>query len=63
METTKLEVMEQLKKSVRPEFLNHIDDIILFTPLMQDEIAEIVRVQLKGLEKNTGEEQHQDWLY
>jgi ATP-dependent Clp protease ATP-binding subunit ClpB len=51
METTKLEVMEQLKKSVRPEFLNRIDDIILFTPLMQDEIAEIVRVQLKGLEK------------
>ena len=51
METTKLEVMELLKKSVRPEFLNRIDDIILFTPLMQDEIAEIVRVQLKQLEK------------
>jgi ATP-dependent Clp protease ATP-binding subunit ClpB len=51
METTKIEVMDQLKKSVRPEFLNRIDDIILFTPLMRDEITEIVRVQLKGLEK------------
>ncbi|MEO5675051.1 MAG: ATP-dependent chaperone ClpB [Chitinophagales bacterium] len=51
METTKLEVMELLKKSVRPEFLNRIDDIILFTPLMHDEIAKIVRVQLKDLEK------------
>ncbi|MBA3649194.1 MAG: ATP-dependent chaperone ClpB [Chitinophagales bacterium] len=50
METTKLEVMEQLKRSVRPEFLNRIDDIILFTPLMEDEIGEIVRVQLKHLE-------------
>jgi ATP-dependent Clp protease ATP-binding subunit ClpB len=51
METTKLEVMEQLKKSVRPEFLNRIDDIILFAPLMRSEIKEIVRLQLKGLEK------------
>ncbi|MBP9883160.1 MAG: AAA family ATPase, partial [Chitinophagales bacterium] len=45
METTKLEVMEQLKKSVRPEFLNRIDDIILFAPLMRSEIKEIVRLQ------------------
>jgi len=51
IETTKIEVMENLKKSVRPEFLNRIDDIILFAPLMQDEIAEIVRMQLNGLEK------------
>ena len=51
METTKLEVMEQLKKSVRPEFLNRIDDIILFTPLMENEIEEIVRLQLKQLER------------
>ena len=51
METTKLEVMEQLKKSVRPEFLNRIDDIILFAPLMRSEIKEIVRLQLKGLER------------
>jgi ATP-dependent Clp protease ATP-binding subunit ClpB len=51
METTKIEVMDQLKKSVRPEFLNRIDDIILFAPLMENEIEEIVRVQLKSLEK------------
>ncbi len=51
METTKLEVMEQLKRSVRPEFLNRIDDIILFTPLMRNEITEIVRLQLTALEK------------
>ncbi|MBX7107712.1 MAG: ATP-dependent chaperone ClpB [Chitinophagales bacterium] len=51
METTKIEVMNLLKKSVRPEFLNRIDDIILFTPLMRDEITEIVRLQLAALEK------------
>ena len=51
METTKIEVMDQLKKSVRPEFLNRIDDIILFAPLMENEIEQIVRVQLKQLEK------------
>ncbi|MGB3074282.1 MAG: AAA family ATPase, partial [Chitinophagales bacterium] len=51
METTKIEVMDLLKKSVRPEFLNRIDDIILFMPLMRDEIKEIVRLQLKALEK------------
>ncbi len=51
METTKIEVMSLLKKSVRPEFLNRIDDIILFTPLMRDEITEIVRLQLTALEK------------
>lgn len=50
METTKIEVMELLKKSVRPEFLNRIDDIILFTPLMRHEIKEIVRIQLHALE-------------
>jgi ATP-dependent Clp protease ATP-binding subunit ClpB len=50
METTKVEVMDQLKKAVRPEFLNRIDDIILFTPLMEDEITAIVRVQLNHLE-------------
>ena len=36
---------------MRPEFLNRIDDIILFAPLMENEIEQIVRVQLKALEK------------
>ncbi|MBA2421990.1 MAG: ATP-dependent chaperone ClpB [Chitinophagales bacterium] len=51
METTKLEVMELLKKTIRPEFLNRIDDIILFSPLMRDEILEIVKIQLEQLKK------------
>ncbi|MBA2407055.1 MAG: ATP-dependent chaperone ClpB, partial [Chitinophagales bacterium] len=51
METTKLEVMELLKKTIRPEFLNRIDDIILFSPLMRDEILDIVKIQLEQLKK------------
>ena len=51
METTRLEVMEMLKKTVRPEFLNRIDDIILFTPLMREEIEGIVKLQLDQLKK------------
>ncbi|MCS6991011.1 MAG: ATP-dependent chaperone ClpB [Chitinophagales bacterium] len=49
MERTRIEVMEQLKQMVRPEFLNRIDDIILFSPLMPAEIRQIVRLQLKHL--------------
>ena len=49
METTKLEVMEVLRKSLRPEFLNRIDEVIMFTPLMQSEIKGVVKIQLEGL--------------
>ncbi|EDM43244.1 putative heat shock ClpB protein [unidentified eubacterium SCB49] len=51
METAKVEVLGLLKQTVRPEFLNRIDDIILFTPLSKDDISEIVGLQLKGLTK------------
>ncbi len=50
-ETTKVEVLGLLKQTVRPEFLNRIDEIIMFTPLNQTEIHQIVEIQLKGLAK------------
>jgi ATP-dependent Clp protease ATP-binding subunit ClpB len=51
MESAKIEVLGLLKQTVRPEFLNRIDDIIMFTPLSKDDIKQIVRLQLKGLTK------------
>ena len=51
MEAAKVEVLGLLKQSVRPEFLNRIDDIIMFTPLSKENIFEIVGLQLKGLTK------------
>ena len=48
-ERAKLEVLSLLKSSVRPEFLNRIDDIIMFTPLNRDHIKEIVVLQLKNM--------------
>ena len=49
VERTKLEVMNRLKDTVRPEFLNRVDEIILFQPLMKGEIKGIIRIQLAGL--------------
>ena len=40
-----------LKQTIRPEFLNRIDDIIMFSPLNEQEIAQIVRLQLDGVKK------------
>jgi len=51
MEAAKAEVLNLLKKSVRPEFLNRIDDIIMFTPLNAEDIKAIVDLQLKLLQK------------
>ncbi|GGD83770.1 ATP-dependent chaperone ClpB [Planktosalinus lacus] len=51
MEGAKVEVLALLKQSVRPEFLNRIDDIVMFTPLDKANIKEIVGLQLKGLSK------------
>lgn len=48
---TEFEVMELLKKTIRPEFLNRIDETIVFTPLTKEQIAEIVKLQLEGLKK------------
>ncbi|MDT0621774.1 ATP-dependent chaperone ClpB [Croceitalea vernalis] len=50
-ETAKIEVMTLLKKMVRPEFVNRIDDIIMFTPLDKSNIMEIVQLQLEQLKK------------
>lgn len=49
IENTRNTVLDMLKKTVRPEFLNRIDDIIMFSPLKLNEIAEIVRIQLKNV--------------
>ncbi|WP_298315552.1 ATP-dependent chaperone ClpB [uncultured Aquimarina sp.] len=49
MESAKIEVLGLLKQSVRPEFLNRIDDIIMFTPLTKANIHEIVKLQLKNV--------------
>jgi ATP-dependent Clp protease ATP-binding subunit ClpB len=50
-EQTKEEVFQLLKKTIRPEFLNRIDEIIMFKPLNREEISSIVRLQLLGVEK------------
>jgi ATP-dependent Clp protease ATP-binding subunit ClpB len=51
MESARVEVLGLLKKTVRPEFLNRIDDVIMFTPLNEADIKEIVRLQLKSITK------------
>jgi len=51
MNAAKSEVLGLLKQSVRPEFLNRIDDIIMFTPLSEKDIKAIVDLQLKQLQK------------
>ncbi len=51
VEKTKSEVLEMLKQTIRPEFLNRIDEIIMFTPLNRREIEEIVGLQLKSIQK------------
>jgi len=51
MEAAKTEVLGLLKQSVRPEFINRIDDIVMFSPLTQKDITQIVGLQLKGVRK------------
>jgi ATP-dependent Clp protease ATP-binding subunit ClpB len=66
----KIMVFDLLKKTLRPEFLNRIDDIIMFTPLSREEVKEIVRIQLSHLAKMLSEqnmhisfsEEAIDWL-
>ena len=50
-EVAKEKVMQRLKSSVRPEFLNRIDDILLFSPLTQKEIEAIVRFNLRNCQR------------
>ena len=51
LEDTKNGVLDMLKKTIRPEFLNRIDDIIMFQPLNKEEIKQIVRLQINAVVK------------
>jgi ATP-dependent Clp protease ATP-binding subunit ClpB len=51
LERTKSEVFEMLKQTIRPEFLNRIDELIMFTPLQQSEIRDIVELQIKQVKR------------
>ena len=50
-EQTRNEVMDQLRQFMRPEFLNRVDDIIMFRPLNEDQIAEVVRMQFNQVKR------------
>ena len=56
-EVAKIEVLGLLKKSVRPEFLNRIDDVIMFTPLDKTDIFKIVQLQIEQLKKMIGKQE------
>lgn len=70
IESTKNTVFELLKQTIRPEFLNRIDDLIMFTPLSHSEIRQIVKLQLNSISKMLGanninlvvSEEAIDWL-
>ena len=51
IDETRIQVLELLKKTIRPEFLNRIDEIIMFTPLNEEEIRKIVTLQLNSVKK------------
>lgn len=51
VDETKIQILELMKKTIRPEFLNRIDEIIMFTPLNEEEIRQIVTLQLSGVKK------------
>ena len=55
MESTKKEVLTMLKQQIRPEFLNRIDEIIMFTPLNEQQINDIVRMQVDGVARMLSE--------
>lgn len=56
-EAARVEVLGLLRKTIRPEFLNRIDDIIVFTPLSKEDIEHIVRLQLAQLQKMLSKQQ------
>jgi len=66
----KVAVMEALKRNIRPEFLNRIDYVIMFTPLTRDNVREIVNIQFKLIQQNlatqainiSATEEALDWL-
>ena len=51
IEKTKVQVIDMLKQTIRPEFLNRIDETIMFTPLNEKEIEEIVGLQIRSVQK------------
>ncbi|AEE20589.1 ATP-dependent chaperone ClpB [Dokdonia sp. 4H-3-7-5] len=51
MESAKVDVLGLLKQNIRPEFLNRIDDIVMFSPLTRKDIRDIVKLQFKGIQK------------
>jgi len=55
MAKTKVEVFELLKKSIRPEFLNRIDETIMFTPLNREDVHRIVELQFNSIAKSLAE--------
>lgn len=67
---TKNQLFELLRQTIRPEFLNRIDEIIMFTPLSRDEITDIVKLQFKHVQQTLAEmgitldasEEALDWL-
>ena len=67
---TKTELFELLKQTIRPEFLNRIDELIMFTPLNRDELRDIVTLQFNGVQSTLAEmgieieasEEALDWL-
>ena len=67
---TKNQLFDLLRKTIRPEFLNRIDEIIMFTPLSRNEITDIVKMQFKQLQQTLAEmgitmdasEEALDWL-
>jgi len=52
----KASVMELLKKSIRPEFLNRIDDVMMFTPLSRENVKQITELQFKGIQETLAEQ-------
>lgn len=56
VDSTREQVMELLKQTLRPEFLNRVDDVIMFRPLLRDEIKGIIRIQLENLQKQLAEQ-------
>ncbi|MBX5438167.1 MAG: ATP-dependent chaperone ClpB [Thermoflavifilum sp.] len=59
LERTKAEVMALLRQTIRPEFLNRVDEIILFQPLMKEQIREIVNIQLRHLQEQMSKNGYQ----
>jgi ATP-dependent Clp protease ATP-binding subunit ClpB len=62
----KTDVMELLRQTIRPEFLNRVDEIIMFSPLLKKQILGIVKIQLQGLQKMVAQSgitlQYSDYL-